>query len=131
MLDLRRLTPHRTPNYYLLLPEGYGTATPHARSPRFEVPADVLYDAWRNVALAAPRVALLEEDRAACRLAVTQRSAVFRFPDDVTAEVVALGANRATLAVYSRSRLGLGDLGVNGRRVRRWLAALGAALTAQ
>jgi uncharacterized protein (DUF1499 family) len=30
----------------------------------------------------------------------------------------------ATLAVYSRSQLGKGDLGVNLARIKRWLALL-------
>jgi uncharacterized protein (DUF1499 family) len=39
-------------------------------------------------------------------------------------EVVPLDAERATLAVYSRSRYGRRDFGVNAKRVEAWLAAL-------
>ena len=56
------------------------------------------------------------------------RSAVFNFPDLVTAQVAPAGAGAATLLLYSRSVYGYSDLGANRRRVAAWLAALDKAL---
>ena len=62
------------------------------------------------------------------RVAFCQRSLIFRFPDDIVAEIVELGDNKSTIAIYSASRCGYGDFGVNRRRMRRWLGKLTRAL---
>ena len=51
-------------------------------------------------------------------------SPVFQFPDVIDVRVTEAGAKASTLAIYSRSVVGIGDLGVNQERTRRWLAAL-------
>ena len=48
-----------------------------------------------------------------------------RFPDTIDAEVLPVGDNQSTLALYSRSLIGRKDFGVNRARLTRWLAALG------
>ena len=48
-----------------------------------------------------------------------------RFPDTIDAEVLAVGDDQSTLALYSRSLIGRKDFGVNRARLQRWLAALG------
>src|SRR3546814_20275456 len=62
------------------------------------------------------------------RWELVQRSRLFRFADDVSVRFIdnGNGNGTATLAIYSRSRLGYGDLGVNRSRVQRWLALLQA-----
>jgi len=53
-----------------------------------------------------------------------QRSLIFRFPDTIDIAVIAVGSDKSTLAIYSRSRYGRYDLGANGRRVEGWLEQL-------
>ena len=53
-----------------------------------------------------------------------QRSAWMRFPDYISVRALPAGDKRATLAVFSRSRYGASDLGVNAKRVSAWLAAI-------
>ncbi|MGB3553350.1 MAG: DUF1499 domain-containing protein [Jannaschia sp.] len=53
-----------------------------------------------------------------------QRSKVMGFPDAISVRVAPEG-NGSTLAIWSRSRFGHSDMGVNRARVERWLAALG------
>ncbi len=61
-------------------------------------------------------------------ITVRCRTPVFRFVDDLTIWV-ALDENGQTLVdALSRSRVGKGDLGVNGRRIRRVLSTLDQAL---
>ncbi|HTT79168.1 MAG TPA: DUF1499 domain-containing protein [Stellaceae bacterium] len=113
-------------NAFLACPPHY---CPHARaaaSPVFAVDADRLY--WRVVRLAtrAPRVTIIADDPRRRRVVLIQRSALFRFPDIVIAEIVPLGSGRSSLALYSRARYGRDDFGVNRRRVERWLARLAA-----
>lgn len=43
-----------------------------------------------------------------------------RYPDTVDLEVIPVGENQSTLALYSRSLVGRKDFGVNRARLRRW-----------
>ena len=54
-----------------------------------------------------------------------QYTRLMRFPDTIDVQVLPVGDNQSTLAIYSRSLVGRNDFGVNRARVERWLAALG------
>ena len=58
-----------------------------------------------------------------------QRSAVFRFPDTIWVQPVALPQGSSVI-IYSRSNYGYGDFGVNRERVGLWLDLLREALAA-
>lgn len=77
------------------------------------------------VAMAEPRVSRLAGDPADGFVTYVQRSALWGFPDYVSVRAVAEEGG-ARLSIWSRSRHGYSDLGVNAARVDRWLAALGA-----
>jgi uncharacterized protein (DUF1499 family) len=124
MLDFRNLKLKQTPNQYLVTPKGFATATSHRHSPEFAWPAAELARRFRAVAAAEPRVTLLAEAAGGLQFELLQRSALFRFPDTISVEVLPLGEARSTLAIYSRSRYGRSDFGVNRRRIDRWLARL-------
>lgn len=124
MSDLQALRLHWKPNQCFVAPQGFSSASPHRISEEYPVPAPALYEAFRAVALAEPRVSILEEDPERLRMELRQLTALCRFPDDISVEIIPLGDDRSTLAVYSRARLGIWDLGVNPRRVTRWLAGL-------
>ena len=53
---------------------------------------------------------------------------VMRFRDDVDVLIHSEGPNRTVVAVYSRSRIGLSDLGANGARITTLERDLRAAL---
>jgi uncharacterized protein (DUF1499 family) len=90
----------------------------------FDMDAGRLWRAWMDFAARQPRTALHTQDERGRRSLHVQRSALFRFPDLVRAEVVALGSRRSSLVLDSRSRFGCWDLGVNRRRITRWLHEL-------
>jgi hypothetical protein len=77
-------------------------------------------------AMAEPRVSRLAGDPGAGFVTYVQRSALWGFPDYVSVRAAPEDGG-ARLLVWSRSRYGHSDLGVNAARVDRWLAALGAA----
>lgn len=79
-------------------------------------------DALEALITAAPRGEVLE--RTPLRLRAIDRTAVFRFVDDVDARV---DAEARVLHVRSASRVGRGDLGANRRRVSAWLSELARA----
>ncbi len=70
---------------------------------------------------------IVASDPAAGRIEASQRTRWFGFTDDIVVRVTAAGAG-SRVDVRSVSRLGRGDFGVNAARVRRFLAALRAAL---
>lgn len=115
-----------TANDYLVGPSDRCGAVVDEEGARFSVPAAAVYAAAREVLAREPRTTVVREDAAVLRLVLVQRSRLFRFPDAVTLQVFALPEGGSTLAMYSRSKYGRSDLGVNGRRVRRWLDLVAA-----
>jgi uncharacterized protein (DUF1499 family) len=130
-VEFETLTLTRKPNQFLMLPEGFtAAATPHATSPVFPADPPTLAAVLKKTALAEPRTQLLSADENGHRYEFVQRSAVFRFPDYVSVQIVPAGDGRSALAVYSRAKVGHSDFGVNRRRIERWVSALRALLTA-
>jgi len=126
IVDFRRLAKSGLPNEYLAAPRGFCPGPADAESPVFEVPVARLAVAVETALARMPRTRLLRADRAIGQFVYQQRSRVFRFPDVVRVQLLALGGARSTLAIHSRSVYGRNDLGVNRRRVRRWLEAIAA-----
>jgi uncharacterized protein (DUF1499 family) len=75
-----------------------------------------------------PRTVMVGENDAEFRYVLVQRSALFNFPDTINIAIQPLDASHAALAIYSRSRYGKSDLGVNMKRLQRWLTLLGVGV---
>ena len=123
-VDWARLTRHATPNDALVAPASHNpNARPDWEPKPYALPADELLARLKRVALAERDTRELPSDRprAARFLQLTR---LMRFPDTIDAEVLPVGENQSTLALYSRSLIGRKDFGVNGARLTRWLAAL-------
>ena len=73
-----------------------------------------------EVVSAAPRAALIADAPALNRYRFIQKTRLFKFVDEITVEFVEIGPGS-----------GWWDLGVNGRRVRRWLRQLTRRLAQQ
>jgi uncharacterized protein (DUF1499 family) len=127
LMDMGRLQRPTSPNTALAAPAGT-TPAPDIVTPRYAVPAPVLFVGLRAMADAQPRTFLAAEYLAAGQVHYVVRSALFNFPDLVTAQVTAAGPDASTLVLYSRSVYGHSDLGVNRARVTTWLAALDRTL---
>ncbi|MEM6487122.1 MAG: DUF1499 domain-containing protein [Pseudomonadota bacterium] len=106
------------PNDYLAAPAGTTVAAPD-RGLQAADPAAALA-ALDRVAQAAPRTAVIAGSVAEGFVTYVQTSALFGFPDYISVKRVEGG-----LAVWSRSRYGYSDLGVNKARVTEWLAEAG------
>ena len=59
-----------------------------------------------------------------------QRSALLGFPDTIVVRFLDLPGGTSMVAIYSRSQLGEGDMGVNKARIERWLGKLKKILSA-
>lgn len=119
-VDFATLTLPKTPNTHLVCPPGLCPA-PHEESPVFPAPADRLA---RAVADLLAREAAEVWPGMDGGLEAEVRTPLLRFPDRISVRVLPAGPDASTLALYSRSVYGRGDLGTNARRVRRWLAIL-------
>lgn len=124
MLDFTKLKLTRRPNQYLVAPPGRTPVPPHRESPVFAMPAVDLAQRLKEVALAGPRVELVETAEGGLRMRLVARSRIFRFPDLVDVEVLPVDAGRSALSIYARARYGYRDFGVNRARIDGWLARL-------
>lgn len=114
-----------SPNSYLLAPEGEAGAPTDGEAPVWPVSPQALMAAFDQMALSQPRTERIAGSVEDLRATYVQRSAFWGFPDYIS--VRALPAeDGATLAIFSRSRYGYSDLGVNETRVSSWLDALDA-----
>jgi uncharacterized protein (DUF1499 family) len=75
-----------------------------------------------------PRTVIVGANEAEYRYVLVQRSALFNFPDTINIAIQPLDASHAAIAIYSRSRYGKSDLGVNMKRLQRWLGLLGVGV---
>jgi uncharacterized protein (DUF1499 family) len=121
--DLRRIERPPSPNTALAAPAG-SIPTPDVVTPAYGMPAARVHDAMRAVAAAQPRTFVAADFAAEGQTHWVVRSAVFNFPDLLTAQVDVAGPDSSTLVLYSRSVYGYSDLGANRRRLDAWLAAL-------
>ncbi|MXP61761.1 DUF1499 domain-containing protein [Roseomonas sp. M0104] len=121
-----RLPP--SPNAALAAPAG--SALPaHRRLEPYRLAPTALMAALRRVATKRARCSLLAEWPEREQVQWVERTRWTNFPDIIAAQVLPDPAG-AALVLYSRSLFGWSDLGVNGRRVAAWLAALDAELRA-
>lgn len=114
------------PNRALAAPPGVTVAAPDLAAPTFPLPASRVADLWVAVVEGQPRTRLVARGTDGLTVHAVQSTPVFRFVDDVYARILPLGRDQATIAVLSRSRIGLWDLGANRARLRTWLADLEA-----
>ena len=125
--DLRQVVRVDSPNDALACPLRTCSAAADIESPVFAVAPEVLMRALRQAIETEPRTELAAEAPALNQAVYVQRSALFRFPDTVWVQSVALPEG-ASVIIYSRSNYGYGDFGVNRERVERWLRLLRESL---
>jgi len=89
-----------------------------------EAPADLL-GRLDQIAKATPGVSVLAGSPAEGHVTYVARSVLWGFPDYVSVKAVENASGGSDLVAFSRARFGYSDMGVNGKRMDAWLAALG------
>ena len=89
-------------------------------------PAD-LAAKFDQIALAQPKVSVLAGRAENGHVTYVQRTNLMAYPDYISVKITAENGGKSRLSIYSRSRFGRSDLGVNKARVKAWIAALGPA----
>lgn len=97
---------------------------PRLRGREYPVPFTVVWDAVQETIRAQRRWTVTQADARRGEIQAEARTALWRFVDDVWIRVSLddLGLTRVDMS--SASRVGRGDLGVNARRIARFLHAL-------
>lgn len=124
-VTFERLERRTTPNDALACPPGICAAKSDFESPLYAAAVPALRAAFAKVIASEPRVVLIHADESEPSERYIQRSRLMHFPDTIVVRYFERDGGRSTLALYSRSQLGKGDLGVNRARIERWLQKLG------
>jgi uncharacterized protein (DUF1499 family) len=122
--DLQNLSLPFTPNYYLICPKDYCNVQPNEYSPVYNLSAEDLFNAWNQLVATQPYMNITGTIPAKAQYEYVQKSLLFGFPDYITVQFIATSDTTSTLAIYSRSRYGFYDFGVNKKRLQNWLAQL-------
>ena len=112
-----------TPNSSRVVPAGSDVVADGA-APVFETSTQDLAAAFDRVARESGSVDVVGGSPEGCFVTYVQPSSLFAFPDYISVKFIEIDADTSTLAVFSRSRLGKSDLGVNKKRVTAWLDQL-------
>lgn len=115
-----------TPNAWRVGPAPALGPEPDVEAPVYDLSADALARKLDAMVMAEPRTERLAQSQDGLWVTYVQRSRVMGFPDYMSVRVIPRGEDAATLSIFSRSRYGQSDLGVNRARVENWLAGLSA-----
>lgn len=126
-LDFARFKKINRPNQFLALPASF-TAVERADATvgTFNANLDHVRDAWLEILRGTARVSDIRQSEG--QIEAIQRTALVGFPDWITAMPVDLGNGHASICVFSRSKFGIRDFGVNEKRGLEWLALLAGKL---
>jgi uncharacterized protein (DUF1499 family) len=114
-------TKPNTPNSYRVGPDG--TTERDAAAPIFPISSADLAVKFDAIARGAGSD-VVGGSAAEGSVTYVQTSRFLGFPDYVSVKFIEIDATSSTLAIFSRSRLGKSDLGVNKKRVEAWLGQL-------
>lgn len=121
--DFSSFTTRESPNDYLVCPTSICQKA-DLESPTFQLPVSDLIKSWENMINNQPRTQLIISDTNKHQRIYIQRSAIFRFPDYITVQFIPLDDQNSTIIVYSASKYGHYDFGVNKKRVNAWIDQL-------
>lgn len=124
-VDPLRAPPQPTPNGYRVAPVTVSQHAVDAEPPIYIATPEVLGAAFDTFVMGQPRVTRLAGSVEEGWITYIQRSESFQFPDYVSVRFLPLEQEGfSTIAIFSRSRFGHSDMGVNEARVLAWLNAL-------
>lgn len=113
-----------SPNTYYVAPQAMVEASVDMEAPTYAAPAAIMANAFNDFVLTQPNITSLARSDDGTWSTYVQRTPKLRMPDYISVKFIDLEENRSTIAIYSRSRFGYGDMGVNKARVSIWLQSL-------
>lgn len=113
-----------SPNCFFMAPQGTPGKRIDAASAVYGVPAYEMAQAFAAFALAQRDTQVVAGTPEGLHMTFVQRSPRLRAPDYISVRFVDIDEARSTILVFSRSRFGYSDLGVNAERVKSWIGGL-------
>jgi len=90
----------------------------------FDMTADELIRLTDDFVQTQPRITRIAGGVDAKMITYVQRSALIGYPDYITIKAVTSGEDQSKLVMFSRSRFGYSDLGVNKMRIDHWISII-------
>lgn len=117
-IDFATLIRPVSPNTYLLAPEGIcAKAEADSAPPEYNLSANQLYETLVETIKSRSSWRIKSQNVEELRIHFIAISSFLRFKDDIDVQIVPLSDSSATIAIYSRSRVGYSDFGANAKRV--------------
>lgn len=113
-----------TPNTYLVASPSLTTLTVDREAPVYSANPSLMAKAFDDFVLSQNSTTRIAGGPEAGWSTYVQRTPSLRMPDYISVKFIDLTGGRSTVAIYSRSRFGYGDLGVNKARIDAWLESL-------
>ncbi len=117
-------TTSETPNSFRMAPSGSTQERIDAIAPVYSENVFVLAEAFHEFALQQRATVPIAGLPPELMMTYVQRTEKLKLPDYISVKFIDLGDGTSSIAVYSRSRYGYADLGVNRARVERWVKTL-------
>ncbi|MEM7060762.1 MAG: DUF1499 domain-containing protein [Pseudomonadota bacterium] len=111
------------PNDYLVAPAGAAASTPDREPSVHLLPPEELLFLFDAVARPSRNVDVIAGGVKDRHITYVQRTTVLGFPDYISVKAIEVDGGSA-LIIWSRSRYGYSDLGVNKKRIDAWLAQI-------
>jgi uncharacterized protein (DUF1499 family) len=125
-IDLEQLGDRsRLNTYFVAPPDAVDRVGADSPAPEFDASVEAVSAALAEILADRPRMRVTTGPQG--RVQAVERSFLFRFPDHVVGRAVSVDGG-TSLYLYSASRFGRSDLGVNRARVETVLAALAERL---
>lgn len=113
-----------TPNFYLVAPQEVMVATVSREAPQYSTDVPIVAKAFHEFIIRQSNIAVVAGSVDEGWITYVQRTPVLRIPDYITFKFLPLEDGASTVIIYSRSRFGYGDMGVNQARVDGWLESV-------
>lgn len=123
-VDITTLSRSKTGNDALACPRGWCAAKSSFEPPVYSLKVGALAQRFAESLNAEVKLEVVDNTAGGLRMRFVQYTPLMEFPDTIQVDFLSLDDNTSTLAIYSRSKYGYGDMGTNKARIKRWLSRL-------
>lgn len=113
-----------SPNTFLVSPQSLTAAQVDREAPIYSANPTLMAKALDDFISAQNSTTRIAGGPEEGWMTYVQRTPNLRMPDYISIKLIDLSEGRSTIAIYSRSRFGYGDMGVNKARVDLWLSSI-------